>query len=139
MDFDDLTPAERMSDEEYNNLIINKYGHIQSLAKTMLYLRKSKQKGPDENGEGGTKKRITKEDIAAYCGIIKDVDAARKGLNKLHMRLYYLQKEKALTNITFHEIRDVIQEASKLLSRAENTCISPSIKQDEIIIDFKND
>lgn len=124
MDYDDLTPAEHMNDEEYKSFIINKYGHIQGLAKTMLHLRKSIQKETGQTCEGVIKKRAAKEDIAPYCSIIKDVDATRKILNKLHMRLYYLQKEKSFANITFQEIREVILKARELLSRIENLCES---------------
>lgn len=125
MNLEELTPAERMDEDAYKDLIINKYGHIQNLAKIMMHIRNSINRGQGEARDDAVKKRAPKEDMALYCQIIKDIDASRKILNKIHMRLCYLQKEKSLTEVSFQDIREAVKKTSEYLYAVETLCNAP--------------
>jgi hypothetical protein len=132
MDEQGKTPAQRMTDEEYREYIIGTYGHIRGLAKTLLAIRKGAGKGA-QNSED-----FSNEDKANYHRVKEDVDRARRMLNRLHVRLYYAEKEKSYGDIPYYEIRAVLDETLELLRQANEGFVLPELarQREELMTDY---
>lgn len=128
---------EDMTDEEYKEFVIGRYGHIKGLAQTLLAIRKSGEKAP-EIFEGIAGKTYTKEDIANYHLLKEDINLARRLLNKLHVRLIYAEKEKTYKDVPYQEIRDILEEVTVMLKDAQAMYVEPELERQrhDLMLDY---
>ena len=131
MEKENMTPASCMDEMEYREYIIENYGHIKGLAKTLLALRKQYE-------NGALKKNETGDESETYRLIENDIDKARKLLNKLHVRIAYAGKEKSFSDIPYYEIQDLLSQVIELLVHTEAMYVSVQAgrQRDQLMLDY---
>ena len=118
--------VQQMSDEEYKAFVIEKYGDIKGLAKTLLTIRKDTGEKAGDSG-----------DEAVYQQVKAGVDRARKLLNWLHARLCYAEKEKTYEDVPYGQVIEALEEAAELIAGARSCAASRLERQNrELKLDY---
>lgn len=122
MENDNSTPGSAMGDAEYKEYIVQKYGALPGLAKTLLMIRKSTR-----SGETGANNSADCDDYSSYREIRSAIDEARKTLSRLHLRLVYSEKNRSFADIPYEEIGSTIECICSELCKLRQNTIEPCI------------
>jgi hypothetical protein len=131
MENEAYTPGGVLSDEEYKDLVVKKYGDIPGLAKTLLYLRKNGRE-PAEDPAG------RRDDIANYHQISLGADEARKLLNRLCLRIRYAEKNRSFQDIPYAEIKCALETICSSLCNIQERYVEPCMERQsgELMLDY---
>lgn len=134
MENEEITPASTLNDAEYKDFIVQNFGHIRGLAKTLLQMHKSARK----SAEGSSKTSPVRDDIANYHEARIAVDQARKALNRLHIRLMYAEKDRSFADIPYEEIDEIAKDVCSGLNDMRQKYVEPRLdsQKDELMIDY---